>query len=194
MTLQLLILTSRSFNIWVPVLFEIMVVIRRGLGLELMSFLWFCCFQYKVWLLCNSPGICLSFLDYRLVCRMLRLYSGRTGWRCPGLMVGVLSLGLGLGFPVVPKCCPRVERFQDLQLVQRLCSIRLVHFLHQKWVSVIWWHTMFPSSWYEWPTRLRLVQTSVVVDKRFWNNLFWLVSRWLNNLSAYSRCCGAIIF
>ena len=40
----------------------------------------------------------------------------------------------GLGFLVVPKCRPRVFRFQGLQLVRKLCSIWLVRLLHQRWV------------------------------------------------------------
>ena len=46
-------------------------------------------------------------------------------------------VGLGLGFLVVPKCSPRVERFRGLKLVQRLCSIWLVHTPHQKLVLLI---------------------------------------------------------
>ena len=144
-----------------------MVVIWRGLRVEFLHFLWLCCCQYQVWLLYNCPGICLYLLDNRLVCWLLMVYYGQTGWICPGLIAGGSSLGLGIGFLVVTKFCPRVEHFRGLQLVWRLCSIRLVHLLHQKRVLVIWGHIMFPSSWSEWPTGLRLVLTSVVVDKRF---------------------------
>ena len=42
------------------------------------------------------------------------------GWRCPRLMAGGLSIGLGLGFIVVPKCRPIIERLLGLQLVFRL--------------------------------------------------------------------------
>ena len=130
-------------------------------------------------------GICPSLLEDRLVFQLPRLYSGQTGWMWPGLMAGGSSLGLGLGFLVVTKCRPRVERFWGLQLVWRLSPIRLVHLLHQKWVLVIWGCIMFPSSWYEWPTGLRIMMTCVVTNKRFWNSLFWLVSWWLDNFPTY---------
>ena len=194
MPLQLFLLMTRSFCLLGLVLFERMIARLHVLRVEFMSFLWLCCCLYQVWLLCNSLGICLSFLDYRLVCRLLMVYSGRTGWRYTGLITGWLSLGLGLGFLVVPKCRPIVEPFQGLQLVWRLCFIWMVHLLQQKGVLVIWGRTMFPSSWYEWLTVYLLVLRSVVVNKCFLNRLLLVVSWWLDNLTAYSRCCGAIIF
>ena len=123
MSLHVLLLMDRSFHIWVLVLFEIMLLRRRGLIVELLSFLWLYCWQYQVWLLCNCPGICLYFLEDWLVCWLLRVYSGLTGCRCAGLTVGVSMLGLGLGFIVVPKYCPRVEHLRGLILVWKLCSI-----------------------------------------------------------------------
>ena len=102
-------------------------------------------------------------------------------------------LGLELVFIVVSKCLPRVVTFRGLQLVRQLCSIQLAHSLHQNWVLLILGRTTFPFSWSEWTTGLRLVLTSVVVVKRFWNCLFLLVSWWLDNLPAYSRCCGSIV-
>ena len=193
MPLHLLFLMARSFRLWVPVLLEIVVVRRHGLRVTLLRFLWLCCCQYQVSLLWNSPGICLSFLEYLLLYRLLRFYFGRKVWMCPGLMVGGSSICLGVGFLVVTKCHTRVVIFRGLQLFRQLFSIWLVHLLNQKGVLVRWWRTFFPSSWSGWTTGLRLALTSVFVDKRFWNRLFWLVSWWLGDFPAYSQCCGAIV-
>ena len=117
--------------------FELMSVRRRGLRVAFLRFLWLYCCQYQVWLLCNRPVICISFLEYWLIYGLLRVYSVKMVWICPGFRAGVPSLGLGLGFLVVPKCCPSGDSFQGLKLVQRFFSIWLVHLLHRKWVLVI---------------------------------------------------------
>ena len=134
MPLEIFLLMARSFRLWVLVLFEIMVVRWCVLRVESLSFLCICCFQYEVWLLWYCPSIRLSFLKDKLVCLLVRVYSGKMGWRCSRLIVGGSSFGLVLGFLVVLKCFPRVERLRGLQLVWRLWYIRLVHSLHQKWV------------------------------------------------------------
>ena len=123
MPLQLFLFMDLSFRILVPVLFELMVVRRHVFHVALLIFLWRCCCQYQVGLLFNGPGICLSFLDYLLVCLLLRFYSGLNVWRCTGLMTGVSSINLGIVFLMVPKCRTIVVSLQGLQLVWRLCSI-----------------------------------------------------------------------
>ena len=51
--------------------------------------------QYQVILFFHIPGICPSLLEARLVCQLLRVFSGRTGWSYYGLTTGGSSLRLG---------------------------------------------------------------------------------------------------
>ena len=155
--LHILILIAQLFCLWVPVIFELIGVRHLGLQVSVLSFLWLYCCQYQVQLLFNHPGIYLSSLEELPVCRLLRVYSGITGQSHPALIAEGLSLVMGLGFLVVPNCCPIVVCFQGLQLVQQLCSIWMVYSLYQNLVLVRWGWTIFLSGWSEWSTVLLLI-------------------------------------